>query len=77
MKKRIEKLASRLNSRVMYFTENPIRPENTEGKYFLCWQNTHTIYKAFKTQQECVECLEEIIDRKIICVAGREFKVVD
>lgn len=63
----------------MYFTENPVNfNDDYYGyKYFLCWQNTHGIYKAFKTQQECVEELEELIKEKIVWVGSHGFTVVD
>lgn len=77
MRKRMEKLASKLNNSVMYFTENPLDFGGYEDcKYFLCWQNTHKIYRAFKTQAECVECLEDLIKDKIVWQDTHGFTVV-
>ena len=77
MRKRMEKLASKLNNSVMYFTENPFDFGGYEGcKYFLCWQNTHQVYKAFRTQAECVEFLEELIEEKIVWQGTHGFTVV-
>ena len=77
MRKRMEKLASKLNNSVMYFTENPFDFGGYEDcKYFLCWQNTHHVYKAFRTQAECVEFLEELIEEKIVWQGTHGFTVV-
>ena len=77
MRKRMEKLASKLNNSVMYFTENPFYFGGYEDcKYFLCWQNTHKIYRAFKTQAECIECLEVLIENKIVWQDTHGFTVV-
>ena len=77
MRKRMEKLASKLNNSVMYFTEIPFDFGGCEDcKYFLCWQNTHHVYKAFRTQAECVEFLEELIEEKIVWQGTHGFTVV-
>ena len=77
MRKRMEKLASKLNNRVMYFTENQLDFGGYEDcKYFLCWLNTHKIYRAAKTQAECVECLEDLIEEKIVWEDAHGFTVV-
>ena len=77
MRKRMEKLASKLNNKVMYFTENPFNFGGYEDcKYFLCWQNTHQVYKAFRTQAECVEFLQELIEEKIVWQGTHGFTVV-
>ena len=79
MRKKMERLASKLNESVMYFTENPI---NFDGqwdgcKYFLVWQNTHHIYRAFRTQAECIEGLEELIEEKIVWCGSYGFTVIE
>lgn len=64
MRKKMEKLVKQLNGQVLYFTENPINYDDSwyPCKYFLCFQNSHKIYKGFRTQAECIEELEEILN---------------
>lgn len=77
-KKKLTSLTSKLNKKVIYFTENPFSFDGYEGyKYFLCWQNTHQIFQAFKTQQECIDVLQNLIKEKTIHVGTREFQVVN
>lgn len=67
MRKKMETLASKLNRKVMYFTENPINVGDYYGyKYFIIWQNTQTVYKALKNQAECIEFLKELVEGKAI-----------
>lgn len=78
MRKKMEKLASKLDESVMYFTENPI---NFDGqwdgcKYFLVWQNTHHIFRGFETQTECVDFLEALIENEIVWCGSYGFKVI-
>ena len=75
LRTKMEKLADKLNPNVLYFTENPINLDRYGDdyygcRYFLVWQNTHAIYKAFRTQVECVEYLEDLIERKVIWTWG-------
>lgn len=79
MRKKMEKLASKLNDKVMYFTENPVKYDDRYYgcKYFLCWQNTRNIFKAFRTQSEAIESLKELIDDPIVWVNGVGFKVIE
>ena len=52
MRKRMEKLAAKLNNQ-MILTETPVNLDEYDGtsyKYFLCWTVTHNIFKAFQTQ---------------------------
>jgi hypothetical protein len=74
----MENLARKLNGSAMYFTENPVNYSDAyDGcRYFLCWQNTHKIYAGYKTQAECIEGLEEIIDQKVVYDGSVGFKVV-
>lgn len=63
MRKRMEKLAAKLNNQ-MILTEMPANLDLYDGtsyKYFLCWTVTHNIFKAFQTQREVVEFLESAI----------------
>lgn len=77
MRNKMEKLIKRLNTNIMYFTENPININDFYGyRYFLVWQNTHSIFKAFKTQCECIEYLQKLVEEKIIWIDGIGFKVV-
>lgn len=77
MRNKMEKLTKKLNTNVMYFTENPINIDDFYGyRYFLVWQNTHNIFKAFKTQYECIEYLQELVEEKIIWIDGIGFKIV-
>ena len=77
MRKKMEKLARQLDNHVMYFTENPVNLSGYEDyKYFLCWQNTHKIYRAFRTQLECIEGLEELIKEKMVWCGSHVFTVV-
>ena len=77
MRKKMERLASKLNNNVMYFTENPFNFNGYEDcRYFLCWQNTHQIYKAFRTQAECIEGLEELMEEKIVWCGSNGFTVI-
>ena len=78
MRKKMELLASKIDQQVMYFTDNPV---NLDGdccgyKYFLCWANTHAIYKKFKTQAETVDFLQDLIDEKIVESGNCVFTVV-
>lgn len=60
MRKRMEKLAAKLNNQ-MILTEMPANLDLYDGtsyKYFLCWTVTHNIFKAFQTQRDVVEFLE-------------------
>lgn len=60
MRKRMEKLAAKLNNQ-MVLTETPVNLDEYDGtsyKYFLCWTVTHNIFKAFQTQREVVEFFE-------------------
>lgn len=75
LRTKMEKLADKLNPNVLYFTENPINLDRYGDdyygyRYFLVWQNTHAIFKAFRTQAECVEYLEDLIERKVIWTWG-------
>ena len=79
MRKKMRNLIDRLNTSMMYFTENPINIDDYWGyRYFLVWQNTHNIYIAFKTQNECIEFLQEIITNSdgIIQIGGTELKII-
>ena len=69
MRRKMEKLAEKLNGNVMYLTENPFGVDigfYDDCKYFLCWQNTHRVFKAFETQKETVEYLEYLIENPIV-----------
>lgn len=77
MRRKMEKLAERLNGQVCYFTENPINIEDYWGfRYFVCWQNTHTIFKAWETQWAAVEGLQELIEEEIYWCGSHGVKVV-
>lgn len=78
MRKKMEKLVKKLNTQIIYFTENPVNlNDKWQGcRYFLVWQNTHQIYRGFHTQIECVEALQELFEDPIIWVNGHGFKAV-
>ena len=77
MRRKMEKLAEKLNARVMYFTESPLNFDGYEDcRYFLCWQNTHKVYRAFRTQAEAVEGLQELIEEKVVWEGAHGFEVV-
>ena len=62
MRKKMEKLAAKLNNQ-MVLTEMPVNLDEYDGtsyKYFLCWTVTKNIFEAFKTQREVVEFLENV-----------------
>lgn len=46
------------------------------GRYFVCWQNTHTIFRAWKTQWAAVEGLQELIEEEIVWCGSHGVKVV-
>lgn len=60
MKKRIEKLSEKFNDK-MYLSEcMPASGDWFGFKYFLYWSRSQTVYKAFKSQKELVEFLQEL-----------------
>lgn len=60
MRKRIEKLSEKLNNN-MYLSEcMPASGDWFGFKYFLVWSRNQTVYKAFKSQKELVEFLQEL-----------------
>ena len=76
MRKKMERLAKCLNPRVMYFTEHPINIGGYEGyRYFIVWQNTHSIHRAYKTQREAIEGLEELLREGEVQVGAHSFLV--
>ena len=51
---------------IFYNTESPINIGDYWGyKYFICFHNTHTIYKAFDRQIDLEEFLIEGINKEI------------
>lgn len=78
MRKKMEKLAEKLNKQVIYFTENPVNLDDKfeNCRYFLVWQNTHQFYRGFRTQTECIEALQELIESRIIWSNGYGFVAV-
>ena len=52
MRKKMEKLVEKLQT--MYFTENPINMDY-DHKYFICFNNTHTVAVKTTTIAEMVE----------------------
>lgn len=63
MRKRMEKLASQLINTQMRLTECPANLDKYDGsayKYFLEWTDSYKIYKAFKTQAEVIDFLNEV-----------------
>lgn len=65
MRKKMEKLAEQLGT--MYLTENPVNlsDEDYGYKYFICFQNTHTVVARAKSIAEMIEILEDIIENGI------------
>ena len=59
MRKKMEKLVEKLQT--MYFTENPVNMDY-EYKYFICFNNTHTVAVKTKTIAEMIEELENIVE---------------
>lgn len=78
MRKKLKELSEKLNYQVAYLTENPINAGDNDGmKYFLCFQNTHTIIRAWKTEREAIEDMEQIINEEFIYGDnGNMFRVV-
>lgn len=77
MRRKMEKLAEQLDGKVMYFTENPFNFYGYEDcRYFICLQNTHKVYKAFRTQADAVEGLQELIEAGVVWEGSRGFEVV-
>ena len=62
MRKKMEKLVEKLQT--MYFTENPVNLNDVDYgyKYFICFDNTHTVAVKTKTIAEMIEELENIIE---------------
>lgn len=65
MRKKMEKLAEQLQT--MYLTENPVNlnDDNHGYKYFICFDNTHTVARRMKTIAETIEALEDIIENGV------------
>lgn len=73
----MERLASRLNTDVVYFTEKPFDYSGYEDcRYFICWQGTNNVLRAYRTQADCIEGLEELIEEKEVCIGSRIFTVI-
>lgn len=64
----MERLAAQLNHQVCYFTENP--PNDVDEyhgyKYFVCFQNTHKVICAWKTQTEAVDGLKDLLETRLV-----------
>ena len=74
MRRKMEKLAEKLNGNVMYLTENPFGVDigfYDDCKYFLCWQNTHRVFKAFETQKDPEQLL---IDKENVLLLERKIE---
>lgn len=64
-KKEVDDILEKLDTSVMYFTETPLNFsswDNCYDKYFLCWQNTHSICEGFETLDELYDYLFELRD---------------
>lgn len=64
LRPKMMRLANNVESLIpAYFTENPVNIDDWWGyKYFLCFENTHKVICACKSQADMIEALQDIIE---------------